>query len=89
VTSPLLGPFINLTEDTFSGVFKEATNEIDWLKYDPYAALVSGSSFKAEEILTGQMDVFISVDLATLRAHPGIGRVIIGALHEVANSRPL
>ena len=75
-----LGPFINLTEDTFSGVFKEATNEIDWLKYDPYAALVSGSSFKAQELLTGQMDVFISVDLATLKDHPGIGRVIIGAL---------
>src|SRR4051812_46031866 len=30
-----LGPFINLTDETFSGVFKEATNEIDWLKYDP------------------------------------------------------
>jgi type IV secretory pathway TraG/TraD family ATPase VirD4 len=41
---------------------------------------VSGSSFKAQDILTGQMDVFISVDLATLQAHPGIGRVIIGAL---------
>ena len=75
-----LGPFINLTEDTFSGVFKGATNEIDWLKYDPYAGLVSGSSFKAQDLLTGQMDVFISVDLAHLQDHPGIGRVIIGAL---------
>ena len=75
-----LGPFINLTDETFSGVFKEATNEIDWLKYDPYAGLVSGSSFKAQDLLTGQMDVFISVDLATLKDHPGIGRVIIGAL---------
>ena len=61
-------------------MFKGATNEIDWLKYDPYAGLVSGSSFKAQGLLTGQMDVFISVDLATLQAHPGIGRVIIGAL---------
>src|SRR4051812_43196240 len=75
-----LGPFINLTEDTFSGVFKGATNEIDWLKYDPYAGLVSGSNFKAQDILTGQMDVFISIDLGTLQKHPGIGRVIIGAL---------
>ena len=75
-----LGPFINLTDETFSGVFKEATNEIDWLKYDPYAGLVSGSSFKAQDLLTGQMDVFISIDLGTLQKHPGIGRVIIGAL---------
>ena len=63
-----LGPFINLTEDTFSGVFKGATNEIDWLKYDPYAGLVSGSSFKAQDLLTGQMDVFISIDLGTFRS---------------------
>ena len=63
-----LGPFINLTEDTFSGVFKGATNEIDWLKYDPYAGLVSGSSFKAQDLLTGQMDVFISIDLSTFRS---------------------
>src|SRR4051794_18254971 len=69
-----LGPFINLTDETFSGVFKEATNEIDWLKYDPYAGLVSGSSFKAKDLLTRQMDVFISVDLASLKDHPGIGR---------------
>ena len=61
-------------------MFKGATNDIDWLKYGPYEGLVSGSSFKAQDILTGQMDVFISVDLATLQAHPGIGRVIIGAL---------
>src|SRR5215217_7315925 len=26
------------------------------------------------------MDVFISIDLGTLQKHPGIGRVIIGAL---------
>src|SRR4051794_40943278 len=45
-----------------------------------YAGLVSGSSFKAQDLLTGQMDVFISIDLATLKDHPGIGRVIIGAL---------
>jgi hypothetical protein len=36
-------------------VFKGATNDIDWLKYDPYAGLVSGSSFKAQDSLTGQM----------------------------------
>src|SRR3954468_15986420 len=29
-----LGPFINLTEATFSGVFKGATTEIEWLAYD-------------------------------------------------------
>src|SRR4051795_13150684 len=40
-----LGPFISLTEATFSGVLKGASSEIEWLSYDRYAALVSGESF--------------------------------------------
>src|SRR5215207_689376 len=37
-------------------------------------------SRRAQDILTGQMDVFIAIDLGTLQKHPGIGCVIIGAL---------
>src|SRR5438105_4080353 len=31
-----LGPFINLTDATFSGIFKGAAGEIEWLTYDRY-----------------------------------------------------
>lgn len=75
-----LGPFINLTDATFSGVLKGASSEIEWLAYDRYASLVCGNSFDPKDLLSGAIDVFISVDLATLKAHPAIGRVIIGAL---------
>ena len=79
-----LGPFINLTEATFSGVLKGASAEIEWLAYDRYDALVSGNTFDPKQLVSGEIDVFISIDLATLKAHPALGRVIIGALLNTA-----
>ncbi|WP_375600388.1 Ti-type conjugative transfer system protein TraG [Devosia sp. Naph2] len=75
-----VAPFINMTPQTFSGVYATATKETHWLSYDNYAALVSGNSFETSEIADGTTTIFINIDLSTLENHPGLARVVIGAL---------
>jgi type IV secretion system protein VirD4 len=75
-----VAPFINMTPETFSGIYGAASKETHWLSYENYAALVSGTSFATDEIATGKTDIFINLDLKTLETHPGLARVVIGAL---------
>jgi type IV secretion system protein VirD4 len=72
--------FVNMTPETFSGVYANAIKETHWLSYPNYAALVSGSSFSTDDIASGKTDIFVNLDLKTLEAHPGLARTIIGAL---------
>lgn len=75
-----VAPFINMTPETFSGIYGAAAKETHWLSYENYAGLVSGTSFTTDEVAAGQTDIFINLDLKTLENHPGLARVIIGAL---------
>ncbi|KPF42633.1 Ti-type conjugative transfer system protein TraG [Rhizobium sp. AAP43] len=71
--------FVNMTPETFSGVYANAIKETHWLSYPNYAALVSGSDFETDALGDGDTDVFINVDLKTLETHAGLARVIIGS----------
>lgn len=71
--------FVNMTPETFSGVYANAIKETHWLSYQNYAALVSGSGFSTDNIASGKTDVFINIDLKTLETHAGLARVIIGS----------
>ncbi|MGI2033791.1 Ti-type conjugative transfer system protein TraG [Rhizobium panacihumi] len=71
--------FVNMTPETFSGVYANAIKETHWLSYKNYAALVSGSSFRTDAVIEGKTDVFINIDLKTLEIHAGLARVIIGS----------
>ena len=71
--------FVNMTPETFSGVYANAVKETHWLSYPNYAALVSGSSFTTDDLAAGTVDVFINIDLKTLETHSGLARVIIGS----------
>ncbi|MDH1271057.1 Ti-type conjugative transfer system protein TraG [Agrobacterium sp. FDAARGOS_525] len=71
--------FVNMTPETFSGVYANAIKETHWLSYQNYAALVSGSAFSTDDIASGKTDVFINIDLKTLETHAGLARVIIGS----------
>lgn len=82
-----VAPFINMTPETFSGVYGVAAEETHWLSYDNYAALVSGESFISDDIAKGDTDVFISVNLKTLETHPALARVIVGALTNAIYNR--
>ncbi|SFH37088.1 Ti-type conjugative transfer system protein TraG [Ensifer sp. OV372] len=71
--------FVNMTPETFSGVYANAVKETHWLSYPNYAALVSGSTFSTDALAAGRTDVFINIDLKTLETHAGLARVIIGS----------
>ncbi|MBD9375473.1 Ti-type conjugative transfer system protein TraG [Rhizobium sp. ARZ01] len=71
--------FVNMTPETFSGVYANVIKETHWLSYQNYAALVSGSTFRTEDIALGTTDVFINIDLKTLETHAGLARVVIGS----------
>ncbi|MGL3609069.1 Ti-type conjugative transfer system protein TraG [Rhizobium sp. G187] len=71
--------FVNMTPETFSGVYANAIKETHWLSYPNYASLVSGSDFSTEALGHGDTDIFINIDLKTLETHAGLARVIIGS----------
>ncbi|ASY74277.1 Ti-type conjugative transfer system protein TraG [Sinorhizobium fredii] len=71
--------YVNMTPETFSGVYANAVKETHWLSYPNYAALVSGSTFSTDALAAGETDVFINIDLKTLETHAGLARVIIGS----------
>lgn len=71
--------FVNMTPETFSGVYANAIKETHWLSYTNYASLVSGSAFSTDDIATGKTDIFVALDLKTLETHAGLARVIIGS----------
>ncbi|MGZ2384585.1 Ti-type conjugative transfer system protein TraG [Rhizobium leguminosarum] len=71
--------FVNMTPETFSGVYANAVKETHWLSYPNYAPLVSESTFSTNDISAGNTDVFINIDLKTLETHSGLARVIIGS----------
>ncbi|RDJ01413.1 Ti-type conjugative transfer system protein TraG [Rhizobium grahamii] len=71
--------FVNMTPETFSGVYANAVKETHWLSYPNYAALVSGKTFTTGDLADGKTDVFINVDLKALETHAGLARVIIGS----------
>ncbi|WP_429817312.1 Ti-type conjugative transfer system protein TraG [Ensifer sp. B1-9] len=71
--------FVNMTPETFSGVYANAVKETHWLSYPNYAALVSSSTFSTDALADGKTDVFINIDLKTLETHSGLARVIIGS----------
>lgn len=75
-----LGPFLSMTEATFSGIYSTASEMTDWLSYERYADLVSGGRLKTTDLVDGDVDVYISLDLKTLEIHPGVARVIVGSL---------
>jgi type IV secretion system protein VirD4 len=72
--------FVNMTPETFSGVYANAVKETHWLSYSNYAALVSGDSFSTDDLAEGSTDLFIALDLKVLEAHSGLARVVIGSL---------
>ncbi|WP_413712583.1 Ti-type conjugative transfer system protein TraG [Rhizobium sp. Rhizsp82] len=71
--------FVNMTPETFSGVYANAIKETHWLSYSNYAALVSGKAFSTGDLADGTTDIFINIDLKTLETHAGLARVIIGS----------
>jgi len=53
--------FVNMTPETFSGVYANAVKETHWLSYANYAALVSETSFTTGDLADGKTDVDLNL----------------------------
>lgn len=67
-------------EETFSGIFLNATKGVEWLFATAYSDLVSGGDFDPRELLIGNVTAFLNISLRTLETTPPIARVLVGAL---------
>lgn len=76
----LAGGLKDVVQQTFSGIYKNATADTAWLSTSAYADLVSGNTFSAADLVGGKTTVFINIPLKALDATPAIARVITGAL---------
>jgi type IV secretion system protein VirD4 len=76
----LAGPLVRLPDETFGGIHKEADQATSWLTVPAFADLVSGSTFRATELVDEHLAVFIQVPIDALITMPAIARVLIGAM---------
>jgi type IV secretion system protein VirD4 len=76
----LAGPLCELTDATYSGVIANADDMTRFLAVSAFADLVSGTSFRADDIADGRTDVFIAIPLKALISTPALARCIVGAL---------
>jgi type IV secretion system protein VirD4 len=66
--------------EMFAGFHRSATRDTDWLGDPAYVKMVSGSAFRAADILDGTTDVFIAIPLIALEANSAPARCIMGSL---------
>ena len=69
-----------LDNRTFSQIHTSVTASAKWLLFDNLVGIVSSSNFTTADIREQRADLFIQPDLPTLNTHPGLARVILGAL---------
>lgn len=78
------GTLKGVVDDTFSGIYTNADEDTSWLANPAFAQLVSGRSFRCRDLALGNTTVFLQIPLAALDTTPGLARVVIGALLNVA-----
>ncbi|MGC9271264.1 type IV secretory system conjugative DNA transfer family protein, partial [Acidiphilium sp.] len=59
----LAGGLKDVVQQTFSGIYKNATADTAWLSTSAYADLVSGNTFSAADLVGGKVTVFINIPL--------------------------
>jgi type IV secretion system protein VirD4 len=67
-------------EETWSGIYLNASNGIKWLYTEAYAEFLSAGEFDPRSLLLGRTTVFLNVSLRTLEDTPAIARVLVGSL---------
>ena len=81
-----IGPFVDITEATLSGVHFNASGATAWLSIEEFAKLVCDGKTKTADIVAGKFDVFLNINMAAMNNHPCIARLLVGALTSVVLS---
>ena len=76
----LAGSLMDVVQETFSGIYSNAVADTQWLSIKAYADMLSGDSFRTDELTQGGLSVFVQIPMDALRATPEVARVTVGAL---------
>jgi len=75
----LLTPFIGLPDETFGGVYAEASNVTTWMHDERLLKIVSDDSVNLADIADGKVDIFLSIKSSVAKQSPGVVRVLLGS----------
>lgn len=76
----LAGALMDVFHETFSGIYSEAMKSTQWMSITAYADMLSGNSFRTQDLCGGKLSVFVQIPMASLRTTPALARVVVGAL---------
>ena len=82
----LAGNMMGYVDETFSGIYGNATGATAWLSIEAYADIVSGgveggkASCGLGEVAGGELTLFLQIPLKVLSETPSVGRALVGAL---------
>lgn len=82
-STTLVGAMVDSPDEAFGGMKLQAKSTLDWLSDPTLAALVNGQGprvFRTDDILKGDVTLFLCVDNQTLTQYAGVARVIIGSI---------
>ena len=71
---------MGLVDETFSGAYFNATQFTSWLYDDAVVDMLSGGSFRADDVVAQPTTVFVQVPLDVLLTTPAVARVVLDAL---------
>lgn len=76
----IAGNLMDAVDRQFNGITGTAGKSTSWLSIPSLGDLVSGDTFRTDDITTGDISVFIQIPQDTMKHIPGPARVIIGSL---------
>lgn len=76
----IAGSLMDQVDRQFSGIVGTAARATAWIGIPSLGDLVSGNAFKTDDIIRGDISVFVQIPIDTLDHSPGVARVIIGSL---------
>jgi type IV secretory pathway TraG/TraD family ATPase VirD4 len=79
-------PSYGLAQDTWSGVTSQISARCKWLADGKYARLVSSNTLKPEEIINGNMTVYINLTMEEFKAYPALPKLIINSFIKAQTS---
>ncbi len=87
----IAGNLKDITAKQFDGFYGQAGTATRWLSVPSFADVVCGLTsevFRTRELRTGNLDVFLCIDLGTLIDTPELARIVLGSLlNELYNAK--
>jgi type IV secretion system protein VirD4 len=79
----MLGAFVSMADQTWTGVCATVNMDTQWLSTDKYAAAVCGNDFSLLDLPAGSLDVYLQFAPDVVKANGGVVRALLGGMMRV------